>query len=224
MALLIENDPRDRGLAPDGDALLAGGRRRRSRVFRARGGQVAAIRGIVCRMPGCSFGLFVPFVHLIPFAIDHGVAQTSAVLLLGAIGVGSTGGRFVLGGVADRLGRAAQPGADVRGNGIGVVDLDFCERALGHGFVRAGLWRVLRRLRCHAAGPGDGLFRWSQCQRHHRHALHQRGLGTLVGPSAAGFAFDVSHSYTLPILMRRLRKHHRGADRADAAAKTASAA
>src|SRR6202046_1619409 len=26
-------------------------------------------------------------------------------------------------------------------------------------------------------------------------------FGTLVGPSAAGFAFDVSHSYTLPILI-----------------------
>ncbi|MEA2777588.1 MAG: hypothetical protein QOF90_2994, partial [Acetobacteraceae bacterium] len=25
-------------------------------------------------------------------------------------------------------------------------------------------------------------------------------FGTLIGPSAAGFAFDVSHSYTLPIL------------------------
>jgi hypothetical protein len=26
-------------------------------------------------------------------------------------------------------------------------------------------------------------------------------FGTLVGPSAAGFAFDLSHSYTLPILL-----------------------
>ena len=25
-------------------------------------------------------------------------------------------------------------------------------------------------------------------------------LGTLIGPSAAGFAFDLSHTYTLPIL------------------------
>ena len=25
-------------------------------------------------------------------------------------------------------------------------------------------------------------------------------FGTLVGPSAAGFAFDLTHSYTLPIL------------------------
>jgi len=26
-------------------------------------------------------------------------------------------------------------------------------------------------------------------------------IGTLIGPSAAGFAFDRSHSYTLPILV-----------------------
>jgi MFS transporter, OFA family, oxalate/formate antiporter len=26
-------------------------------------------------------------------------------------------------------------------------------------------------------------------------------FGTLVGPSAAGFAFDVSHSYMLPIIV-----------------------
>jgi hypothetical protein len=26
-------------------------------------------------------------------------------------------------------------------------------------------------------------------------------LGTLIGPSAAGFAFDLSYSYTLPILI-----------------------
>jgi MFS family permease len=27
------------------------------------------------------------------------------------------------------------------------------------------------------------------------------GIGTLLGPSAAGFAYDFSHSYTLPILV-----------------------
>jgi MFS transporter, OFA family, oxalate/formate antiporter len=26
------------------------------------------------------------------------------------------------------------------------------------------------------------------------------GFGTLIGPSAAGFAFDVTHSYTIPIV------------------------
>jgi predicted MFS family arabinose efflux permease len=53
----------------------------------------------------CSFGLFVPFVDLVPYARDHGIAQSSAILLLGTIGVGSTAGRFLLGGLADRMGR-----------------------------------------------------------------------------------------------------------------------
>jgi MFS family permease len=55
----------------------------------------------------CSFGVFVPFVHLVPYAGDHGVAASTAVLLLGVIGVGSTAGRFFLGGLADRTGRQA---------------------------------------------------------------------------------------------------------------------
>ena len=55
----------------------------------------------------CSFGVFVPFVHLVPYAGDHGVAASTAVLLLGVIGVGSTAGRFLLGGLADRMGRQA---------------------------------------------------------------------------------------------------------------------
>ena len=34
-----------------------------------------------------------PFVHLVPYAIDHGIPQSSAVLLMAAIGIGSTSGR-----------------------------------------------------------------------------------------------------------------------------------
>ena len=49
--------------------------------------------------------MFVPFVHLVPYAQDHGVAPASAVLLLGVIGIGTTAGRFFLGGLADRMGR-----------------------------------------------------------------------------------------------------------------------
>ena len=34
----------------------------------------------------CAFGVFVPFVHLVPYALDRGIPQSRAVLLLGAIG------------------------------------------------------------------------------------------------------------------------------------------
>ena len=107
MALLIEDDPRRRGTGTDGDpprldaqaTPLAGpgvGDAIRSRRFIAL--CAASLLG--------SFGVFVPFVHLVPYALDHGIPQSSAVLLMAAIGIGSTSGRFFLGGLADRLGRA----------------------------------------------------------------------------------------------------------------------
>ena len=96
MALLIENDPSGRGLNPDGDELAA-------RTVQAGGAAVGeAIRSgrfislyVACLI--CSFGVFVPFVHLVPFARDHGIAASMAAVLLGVIGLGSTAGRFFLG-------------------------------------------------------------------------------------------------------------------------------
>lgn len=106
MSLLIVNDPQERGTAPDGDPI--------GPQLNLASPQGASIREAI-RSPHfitlyaacllCSFGVFVPFAHLVPYALDHGIPQSSAVLILGAIGIGSTMGRFFLGGLADRLGR-----------------------------------------------------------------------------------------------------------------------
>ncbi|MDI9701361.1 MFS transporter, partial [Burkholderia cenocepacia] len=48
----------------------------------------------------CSFGVFVPFVHLVPYALDHGVAPSTAVLPTPIAPSSSTAGRFFLGGLA----------------------------------------------------------------------------------------------------------------------------
>src|SRR4051794_12357862 len=70
-ALLIENDPRDRGLGPDGDLPQAG-----SSAARAHGASVReavtsrCFLGLYAACLICSFGLFVPFVHLVPYALD----------------------------------------------------------------------------------------------------------------------------------------------------------
>jgi OFA family oxalate/formate antiporter-like MFS transporter len=69
----------------------------------------------------CSFGAFIPFVHLVPYALDHGVAQSSAVLLLGVIGLGSTAGRFLLGSLADRMGRRSSLLAMFVGMGLALA-------------------------------------------------------------------------------------------------------
>jgi len=49
--------------------------------------------------------MFIPFAHLSAAARDLGIADAQAVGLAGLIGVGSLTGRFVIGAVADRLGR-----------------------------------------------------------------------------------------------------------------------
>jgi MFS family permease len=202
MASLIENDPRDRGLAPDGDALQAGAPQQVQKGFSVR----AAVRsrrfvGLYAACLVCAFGLFVPFVHLIPFALDHGVAQSRAVLLLGAIGVGSTAGRFLLGDLADRWGRELTLVLMFAGMALvlmcwilATVYWAMTAFALAYGVVYGGFVAVLPALVMDYFGGRNvssiiGILYTSVA------------LGTLIGPSAAGFAFDLSQSYTLPILI-----------------------
>jgi OFA family oxalate/formate antiporter-like MFS transporter len=207
MALLIENDPRDRGLKPDGDASGPGSSPSSASGEPASGFSVReAVKsrrfiGLYAACLTCSFGLFVPFVHLIPYAIDHGVRQSAAVLLLGAIGVGSTAGRFFLGGLADRWGRDHALVLMFAGMGVSLLIWvcstewwSLCLFALIYGVFYGGFVAILPALVMdyfggrHVSGIIGVLYT-------------SVAFGTLVGPSAAGFAFDISHSYTLPILV-----------------------
>jgi MFS family permease len=202
LAILIENDPRDRGLGPDGDPQPSG-----AAPVRREGTSVReAIRsrrfiGLYASCLICSFGVFVPFVHLVPYARDHGVAPSSAVLLLGAIGVGSTAGRFFLGGLADRMGRQLSLLLMFIGMALAlmtwVVSVDLWSLAAFaflYGVFYGGWVAVLPAVVMDYFGGRNvssiiGVLYTSVA------------FGTLVGPSAAGFAFDLNHSYTLPILV-----------------------
>ena len=201
MALLIENDPRDRGLAPDGDLLQSGARAELPPGFSVREA-IGSRRfvGLYAACLICSFGIFVPFVHLIPFALDHGVPQSSAVLLLGAVGVGSTAGRFFLGGMADRLGRELALMLMFAGMAFSLLIWSVSTAfwglavfALMYGVFYGGFVAIVPALVMDYFGGRNvsgiiGVLYTSVA------------VGTLIGPSAAGFAFDLSHSYTLPIL------------------------
>jgi MFS family permease len=147
----------------------------------------------------CSFGVFVPFVHLSPYAIDHGLAQSSAVLLVSALGLGSTIGRFLLGGLADRLGRDRTLVATFLVMALALViwlvSTTFWPLAI-FGFVFGsayGGWVALMPALVMDYFGGRNISGIIGI------LYTSAGIGTLLGPSAAGFAFDVSHSYTLPI-------------------------
>ncbi|PIF78318.1 putative MFS family arabinose efflux permease [Variovorax sp. 54] len=202
LALLVENDPRARGLGPDGDppkaqasAALPSGASVREAIGSGR------FAGLYAACLISSFGLFVPFVHLVPYALDHGVAASSAVLLLGAIGVGSTAGRFFLGGLADRMGRHyALPLMSagmalslvvwaVSGGFWGLALFAFAYGVFYGGFVALLPALVMDWFGGRHIGAIIGILYTSVA------------IGTLIGPSAAGFAFDLTRSYLLPILV-----------------------
>jgi MFS family permease len=201
MALMIENDPLDRGLAPDGDPQRSDARSMRpggASVREAIASRRFAILYAACLI--CSFGAFVPFVHLVPYATDHGIPPSTAVLLLGVIGVGSTAGRFFLGGLADRIGRQLALSTMYAGMALALVvwacatDLwALAAFAFVYGVFYGGWVAVLPAvvMDCFGGRNVSGIIG----------ILYTSvAFGTLIGPSAAGFVFDLSHSYTLPIL------------------------
>ena len=201
MALLIESDPRDRGLGPDGDPLRADAGTSRASGFSVREAVTShRFVALYAACLVCSFGLFVPFVHLVPYAQDHAVPPSSAVLLLGVIGVGSTAGRFFLGGLADRMGRQSALMAMFAGMALALLvwacstgfwplaGFAFVYGVFYGGFVALLPALVMDYFGGRSIGGIIGVLYTSVA------------FGTLVGPSAAGFAFDVGHSYLPPIL------------------------
>jgi MFS family permease len=205
LALLIENDPRDRGLGPDGDPppaatilAVSSAKPEGASVREAITSRRFVALYAACLI--CAFGVFVPFVHLVPYALDHGVAQSSAVLLLGVIGVGSTAGRFFLGGLADRIGR---------GPSLLLMHLGMA-LALMIWVISTGIWSLAAFAFVFGVFYGGWVAVLPALVTDYfggRNVSAIIGIlytsvafGTLIGPSAAGFAFDFRHSYTLPIL------------------------
>ncbi len=146
-----------------------------------------------------SLPLFVPFVHLVPFARDLGISQGTAVLLASFIGIGSIAGRFGLGTIADRLGRRTTMSAMflgltamlafwlVSGNAwmIGVFALVY--GACYGGFVALVPAVIIDYLGTRSAGAIIGALYTSVAP------------GTLIGPPLAGYAYDLWGSYTIPL-------------------------
>jgi len=199
-ALRLESDPRKRGLGPDGAPLEAGTTDVVPSGLSVR--EAIKTRRFAYLYAAClvaSFGLFVPFVHLIPYAVAHGIDEGTAVLLVGMIGVGSTAGRFFLGSVADRMGRRHALLATFLGMAL----------MLAFWLVASALWSLALFALAFGTFYGGFVAIMPAMVMDSFGGRSVSGIigvlytsvafGTLVGPSAAGYAFDLTHSYALPI-------------------------
>ena len=144
-------------------------------------------------------GLFVPMVHLGPFAQDAGFTEAQGVTLVSLIGLGSLLGRFTIGPFADRLGRRRSLGAMYAGLGVMLLVwwavsawwlLALFAVAFGmfYGAYVALLPTIVMDL--YGARAVSGII---GC------LYTGAGVGTLLGPWLAGVAYDALGAYDLPI-------------------------
>lgn len=150
----------------------------------------------------CCAGIFVPFVHLVAYSLDHGLDESTGVFLIATIGASSLFGRVALTTAADRLGRR---------NSLAVMYL-----AMGAGLL---LWRLsggdTTQLFIFAVlfGAGYGgyvgmiapilaeYFGVRKIGSLLGCFMSSIAIGGALGPWLAGYAFDASGSYDLPVLI-----------------------
>lgn len=200
--VLLRASPASMGLQPDGTAApvtaapavpagLELGQVLRHRVF--------WLLYLACAL-NC-IGTFVPFVHLAPYATDQGLSRIEGVWLVGLIGVGSTLGRFVLGGLADHIGRDRSLALIMLLNGVALAYW-----SVAQGFTALAIFALIFGLfyggfvALVPAFTAD-LFGLRAMSAVLGVLYTSVAFGTLLGPTLAGWVFDTTGSYTWPILI-----------------------
>ena len=200
-ALLIDQSPHKRGLLPDG---AVGGGAAAAPVLAGIGLRQALGTGpfwlIFLSAMVTSFGLFIPFVHLSRYAVDHGHSEAQGILMVSLIGVGSILGRFLLGGIADRLGRRRA----FVGMFVGMLAV-LIWWYLSTGLIALGVFAVLfgtfyGGFVALAPALAADYFGGRNISGIIGFLYSGVAVGTLCGPVLAGVAFDLLGSYDLPIL------------------------
>lgn len=198
---LVMPDPHHYGLAPDGDPPAESAIHRTPSGFTLaeaiRTGPFWAVYAAASLM---SFGLFVPFVHLVPYARDIGLGTGFGVFLITLLGVGSTAGRFLFASVTSWLGRRLSFAMMLLGAGAMSVFWSLSTNApmlivfsLLFGAFYGGFVAIAPSLAAdYFGGRSLGAIIG---------ALYSGvGIGALFGSPAAGYAYDFFGSYAGAIL------------------------
>ena len=202
--LLLEKSPQAKGLFPDNDPgaradLALTGMSFRA-TMRSREFRLLFLAGLAM-----SAAQFMPFVHLAQHAIDRGFSPATGALLLGIIGVGSFAGRFVLTGVADKVGNRNLLAASYAGMGVAfawwLVALALPPSVLALG-VFAFVFGASYGAMVGVCPPLCMAYFGGKSVSGIIGALYfAAGIGCLFAPTFAGWMYDIAQSYVVPLIV-----------------------
>ncbi len=140
--------------------------------------------------------MFIPFAHVSASARDLGLSESRAVGLVGLIGIGSLVGRFVIGAIADRLGRVLT--LTLMQASAGLSYLVWLGAGSYPALAAFALWFGLSYGGIVALLPAIcmDLFGARAVSGIVGTLYTGAALGNLLGPVIAGAVFDRSGSYT----------------------------
>lgn len=117
-ALFMVRDPEQMGLQPDGQAPLppiqdgpatqdglATNAETSLELTLAQAQRTVSLWMLIAVYTMTWLVVFMPFVHLVPFAIGLGVSQVQAATIISIIGIGGLAGRLITGTISDQFGR-----------------------------------------------------------------------------------------------------------------------
>ncbi len=146
------------------------------------------------------FGFFLPFGHLVPYAIDQGLGDGTGIYLVAVIGASSLVGRLLLSAASDRFSRRTSLVAMYFMIGVG-----FLLWYLGGGIIVLTLFAIL-----YGVGSGGYVAMIAPILAEYYGTakigsvlgcfMPSVALGGFFGPYLAGHAFDLWGSYDVPIL------------------------
>jgi len=203
LSQLLRHDPAKMGLMPDGETQETVDNldsRASGLSFReaARTRQLWITCGIYVTI---LFGIQVIMVHIVPYAIDNGIAKTSAAGVIAAVGGASILGRLVMGYTGDRLGSRSALIICFISFVAAFIWLQFATElwmlylfAVVYGFCHGGFIALISPFiaslfgtRAHGVLLGTVLFSGT--------------IGGSIGPLMAGYVFDVTGSYRIAFLV-----------------------
>jgi MFS family permease len=195
-AQLMRRDPRSEGQHPDGvDSAPASGASRETGMTLA---EAAATRQfwILCALQlSVFFCLMTVMIHIVPHAMDQGVAPAVAAAILSTIGAVSIAGRLTIGTLFDRLGGRRSLGICFIILLASFVLLQVAEVtwmlfvfAAVYGFAHGGFFTVMSPTLAEFFGTGSHGVIFG-C------VLFSGTIGGAIGPLLAGSLFDLSGNY-----------------------------